>query len=102
MTHRNDSSESQVGGSKIDRNLTFAAGATVDLKMLLRTTPNGLRGMAEFYANEVMSHPYTFNVGGGNAAKIGVAADLSNGDLKAVTAVKVWKMTLLTDQESHI
>ena len=91
-----------VGGSQIDRKPGFAAGATIALKMLLRTTPNGLRGMAEFYANEIMSHPYTFNVGDGKAARIGVAADLHNGDLKAVTAVKAWKMTLSSDQESLI
>jgi hypothetical protein len=91
-----------VGGSQIDRKPGFAAGATIALKMLLRTTPNGLRGMAEFYANEIMSHPYTFNVGGGKAARIGVAADLHNGELKAVTAVKAWAMTLSSDQESLI
>jgi len=91
-----------VGGSQIDRKPGFAAGAPIALKMLLRSTPNGRRGMAEFYANEIMSHPFTFNVGGGNAAKVGVAADLHNGDLKAVTAVKAWKMTLSNDQESII
>jgi hypothetical protein len=84
-----------VGGRAIDRKPDFAAGAAVALKMLLRTTPNGERGMAEFYANEIMSHPFTFNVGGGKAAKIGVAADIT-----AVTAVKAWKMTLSSDQES--
>ena len=87
-----------VGGKLIDRKPDFPAGAVVALKMLLRTTPNGKRGMVEFYANEIMSHPFTFNVGGGKAAKIGVAAQ--RADLKAVSAVTAWKMTLSSDQES--
>ena len=48
-------------------------------------------------ANDIMSHPFTFNVGGGNKAKIGLAADLT-----AVTNVKAWKMTLSSDQESLV
>ena len=31
---------------------------------------NRATGQAEFYANEVMSHPFTFKLGGGKAAKI--------------------------------
>ena len=94
-----------VGGQSIDRQPGFAAGAAVALKMLLRTTPNGERGMAEFYANEIMSHPFTFSLGGGKAAKFGVAAlnlniQARNADIAAVTAVKAWKMTLSSDQES--
>eukprot|EP01052_Picozoa_sp_SAG31_P067439 SAG31_NODE_26226_length_446_cov_0.720461_1_plen_95_part_01 len=34
--------------------------------------PVALRLQAEFYANEVMSHPFTFKLGGGKAARIGV------------------------------
>ena len=60
--------------------------------------------MAEFYANEIMSHPFTFNVAdkaGGKTAKIGVAADLTASAAGVpVTAVKAWKMTLSSDQES--
>ena len=51
--------------------------------------------MAEFYVNEVISHPFTFNVYGGKTAKIGVAADLAASAAGLpVTAVKAWKMTL--------
>ena len=85
-----------IGGSHIDRKPGFDVGAAVALKMLLRTTPNGERGMAEFYANEIMSHPFTFNVYGGKAAKIGVAADLT-ASAAEVTAVQAWKMTLSSD-----
>jgi hypothetical protein len=57
--------------------------------------------MAEFYVNEVISHPFTFNVYGGKTAKIGVAADLTASAAGLpVTAVKAWKMTLSSDQES--
>lgn len=45
-------------------------------------------------------HPFTFNVGGGKAAKFGVAADIRSGGLTAVTAWAVWQMTLSSDQES--
>tara|TARA_B110000208_G_scaffold156643_1_gene190041 strand:+ start:210 stop:626 length:417 start_codon:yes stop_codon:yes gene_type:complete len=91
-----------VGGQSIDRQPGFVAGTAVALKMLLRTTPNGERGMAEFYANEIMSHPFTFDLGGGKAAKFGVAAlnvniPARNADIAAVTAVKAWKMTLSSD-----
>jgi len=83
-----------VGGKPIDRKPDFAASGPVALKMLLRTTSNGRRAMAEFYANEIMSHPFTFN--GDLSMKIGVAAtDLTA--VTAVTAVKAWKMTLSSD-----
>ena len=36
------------------------------------------------------------------AGKIGVAADIHSGDLTAVTAVKAWKMTLSSYQESLV
>jgi len=86
-----------VGGNPIDRKPGLPAGPAVALKMLLRSTPNGKRGMAEFYVNEIMSHPFTFILGGGNKAKIGLASALP---ITAVTAVKAWKMTLSSDQES--
>ena len=59
--------------------------------------------MAEFYANGIMSHPFTFKVGDGKTAKIGVA-DLTHhastvGALP-VSAAKAWKMTLSDDSES--
>jgi hypothetical protein len=53
--------------------------------------------MAEFNANETMCHSFTFNLGGGNKAKISLASALP---ITAVTAVKAWKMTLTSDQES--
>ena len=57
--------------------------------------------MAEFYANQVMSHPFTFDLGGGKAAKIGVAADLAAGAAELpVTGAKAWKMTLSSGHES--
>ena len=57
--------------------------------------------MAEFYANGIMSHPFTFKVGRGKAAKIGVA-DLTTSAVSTlpVSAVKAWKMTLSDDSES--
>ena len=60
-----------------------------------RVNPVNQRGMAEFYVNEVMSHPFTFSLG--KTSKFGVADLAASG---AVTAVKAWKMTLLGDQES--
>ena len=62
--------------------------------------------MVEFYANGIMSHPFTFKLGGGEAAKIGVADLTPRADGLAadgalpVSAVKAWEMTLTADQES--
>jgi hypothetical protein len=81
--------------------------------------------MAEFYANEIMSHPFTFNVYAGKSAKIGVAVDLTAAASAAaargaagagvggagavgtgaglpVNDVKAWQMTLSSDQESLV
>lgn len=84
-------------------NLTTLLGLPTRLAASQRTTPDGKRGMAEFYANEIMSHPFTFNVYGGKTAKIGVAADLTAAAaVLPVHAVKAWKMTLSSDQESLV
>ena len=61
---------------------------------LQRVNPVNQRGMAEFYVNEVLSHPFTFNLD--KTSKFGVADLAASG---AVTAVKAWKMTLPGDQE---
>lgn len=89
---------SLLGGQPIDRKLAFPPGAPVALKMLLRTTPDGETCMAEFYANKIMSHPVTFALGGGQAAKLAVL-DLTPHaahelPLLPVQDLKVWKMTL--------
>ena len=81
------------GGLTIDRKPGFTQGAPIALKLLVRTTPDGETGMAEFYANEIMSHPFTFALGGGQTARIGVV----NGaavDKAPVQGVKAFKMTL--------
>ena len=90
---------SLLGGPPIDRKLNFPAGASVALKMLLRTTPDGETGMAKFYANEIMSHPVTFKLGRGQSARLGVVdvtPPFKSGEPLAlpVQNVKVWKMTL--------
>ena len=86
------------GGLTIDRNTSFPQGQPIELKMLLRSTPDGETGMAEFYANGVMSHPYTFKLGGGASARIGVIDTTAPSTVASVAspvqAVKAWKMTL--------
>ena len=62
--------------------------------MLLRTSVGGM-GMVEFYANDVMSHPYTMNPPVGAAYGSLSLVQLTNGamaiDVKTTTA---WRMTL--------
>jgi hypothetical protein len=91
------------GGLTIDRKPGFTEGAPIALKLLVRATPDGETGMAEFYANDIMSHPFTFALGGGKATKIGVVNGLAQSRATvAVSAlgqapvqdVKAFKMTL--------
>lgn len=81
------------GGLTIDRKPGFTQGAPIALKLLVRTTPDGETGMAEFYANEIMSHPFTFELGGGQTARIGVVKGAAV-DKAPVQDVKAFKMTL--------
>ncbi len=48
-----------------DRNLTFAQAAPVHLRLLLRCSADEFSGMAEFYANDVLSHSYSIILGFG-------------------------------------
>ncbi len=90
------------GGFAIDRKVGFARGAPIALKLLVRATPDGQTGMAEFYANDIMSHPFTFALGGGQTAKIGVVNGAQSSATGAASAlqqvpvqdVKAFKMTL--------
>ena len=90
------------GGFRIDRQPGFVKGVPIALKLLVRTTPDGETGMAEFYANEVMSHPFTFALGGGQTARIGVMNGVESRSSDAVAPVKnalvqdvkAFKMTL--------
>lgn len=89
------------GGLTIDRKPGFTKGTPIALKLLVRTTPDGETGMAEFYANEIMSHPFTFTLGGGQTARIGVingahsrAAGAMALDKAPVQDVRAFKMTL--------
>ena len=50
----------------------------------------GTIGMAEFYVNDVMSHPFTFTLTG---TQIGVV-DLSGKGALALAKTNAWRMTL--------
>jgi hypothetical protein len=53
-----------------DRNLTFPAAAPVHLRLLLRSSADAFSGMAEFYANDVLSHPYSIILGFGKRRRV--------------------------------
>jgi hypothetical protein len=86
--------------SEVDRNPGFPAHADVHLRLLLRAVPGSvahgghqkLRGMAEFYANDVLSHPASAVVDASST----VVGTVGTGDAGAVavSGLQAWTMTL--------
>jgi hypothetical protein len=80
-----------------DRKPGFVAGRDVSLRLLLRASSSGA-GMAEFYANDVMSHPYTFGAIKASATSplgtVGVVSVAGPPDAVDPAAVLAWRMTL--------
>lgn len=83
--------------ASFDRKPGFATGHDVRLRLLLRASSSGA-GMAEFYANDVMSHPYTFGTIRASATSplgtIGVVSAVGSDDAVDLTTVHAWRMTL--------
>ena len=80
-----------IGGHIFDRQLGFAGGEPLHLRLLLRSTPTGAKGMTEFYVNDVIGHPFTFDLGT-TMAKLGLT-DVS-GSAAPISELKAWKMSL--------
>lgn len=79
-----------------DKKLNFSVADDVHLRLLLRAAASGA-GMAEFYANDVLSHPYTFGAIASSASNpmgtVGII-DMSNTNSIDMSSVKGWRMTL--------
>lgn len=65
----------------------FPATADVSLRLLVRTAVSG-DGMAEFYVNDLMSHPYTISAPPQKLGSLGLLGPVD------ATSARAWRMTL--------